>query len=375
MSETSRKFQSLSFADGSSDTTDSSEKSETSAQERVYSIDRIAPDPYLDHWKSALLIPKKSNLLKKIAAEFAKPESFDVSILIGNEVFNCIMVILQSYSKFFKSRSRHEKTITLESTKISSMIFQKIYEWILKKSKSVSREGLIPLLMSAEYLQIDLLEQQIWNLIQDGARFQENEAFLLYLEAKQWKFEKIQGMMMHRVQRFFMCIVCTEEFLKMEPKEIERWLQLDSIGVNSEVDVFYSASRWLLHDWSDRKEYLMDVMKQVRFGLIEPWRIVEYRQNKNTGKIKKILDNSELQALLEPSLSYSIYRISKDELSEEFGDFLTRFGLKRLFSRESPDENWRRFYSDSTFTYENFEDNLLNKLRPNLLANWNLALS
>lgn len=372
MSETSGKFQSLGFAAcSSSNITDASQKSsEPSQVQRVYRIDRIAPDPFLDTWKSVPLIPKKSNLMKRIATEFAKPESFDVSVLIGNDVFNCLMLTLQSYSKFFKARSRHEKSITLESTKISSTIFQNIYEWILTKSKSVSRSGLIPLLMGAQYLQVELLEQQIWNLIQDGSRFQENEAFFLYLEAKQWKFWKIQCMMMHRVQRFFMSIVCSEEFLSMEPEEIKLWLQLDSIGVNSEVDVFYSACRWLLHHWDDRKVFLMDVMKHVRFGLIEPWRIVEFRQNKNTGRIQEILDNCELQAVLEPSLSYSVYRMSKDELTEEFGDFLTRFGLKRLFSRESSDAYWQMFHTDSTFTYEDFEVNLPNKLRPNVLANW-----
>jgi BTB And C-terminal Kelch len=163
------------------------------------------------------------------------------------------------------------------------------------------------------------LEQQIWNLIQNGEKFQESDAYLLYLEAKYCRCEKVQHMMMSRVQKFFMTVVCSEEFLTMEPHEIHSWLKLDSIGINSEVDVFYSAARWLLHDWEIRKDYLISLMKLVRFGLIEPWRIVEYRMNKNMGKLTELLINDQLQCMLETSLSYAAYRNScNNDSSERF---------------------------------------------------------
>lgn len=273
------------FGDGKCSIT-SSDCADLSGQERVYSIHSIAPDPYHDNWKCMPAIHKKKSLMEIVSEQLKKSESFDVLVLIGEESYQCLMMILQSYSKYFKQRSRHDKVITLPTSKLTGKIFKKIYDWMLLESKKVERENLIPLLNGAQFLEVELLEQQIWNLIQDGERFQENEAFLLYLEARQHNCEKVQNMMMNRVQRFFPTVVASEEFLLMDPFEVCNWLKLDSIGINLEVEVFYAAARWLLHKWDQRKDFLVELVKVVRFGIIAPWRIVEFRHNKNTGKLQ-----------------------------------------------------------------------------------------
>lgn len=362
MSENSfDKFQSKSF---------DKDYFETMDQERVHSINRIAPDSYLDQWESLPAIHKKSSLMQMVLAQVKETNSFDIAIHIDDDVFNCFMLILQSYSKFFQTRSCHEKIIKLSSLQITPSVFHKIYEWMLKSSKMIERDGLIPLLMGAQYLKVELLEQQIWNLVQDGVKFQECEAFLLYLEAKNWNCEKIKTMMMNRVQRFFMTVVCTEEFLLMEPDEIQNWLKLDTIAVNSEVDVFFSAARWLLHDWDERQKYLMELMQHVRFGLFPPWRIVEYQRNRNMGKLSPIMDNIELQKTLKSSLPYSVHLNNFEADSEQFADFLTRFGFKRLRHRELLGQPWQLEVTDSTYTFEQFEGSHLNTLKTNAFANW-----
>lgn len=178
-------------------------------------------------------------------------------------------------------------------------------------------------------------------------------------------------MMISRVQRFFMTVVCSEEFLTMEPYEIHNWLKLDSIGINSEVDVFYSAARWLLYDWELRKEHLMSLMKLVRFGLIEAWRIVDYRMNNKMGNLTELLRNDELQTMLESSMCYSAYRIScNDDSSERFADFLSRFGFQRLYSRDLMlDPLWQRSFKDSPYTFEQFEEYLA-IIRSNAFISW-----
>ncbi|KAG5676243.1 hypothetical protein PVAND_006092 [Polypedilum vanderplanki] len=113
---------------------------------------------------------------------------------------------------------------------------------MLSKEKRVERNGLVKMLIGAEYLQIDFLIQQCWSLIQNSKWFSENQAFLLYKEA-----------------------------------------------LNSEIDAFYAAVRWLLYDWSARKKYLMDVMKCIRFGLIDTARIVILRQKNNNGQLNELL--------------------------------------------------------------------------------------
>lgn len=343
---------------------------ETMNQERVYSINRISPDSNLDDWKISPSTEKKSLLIKNINGKFKEPNSFDISIQIGADIFNCFFLTLQSYSNFFKSRSIHERVINLSSSRIASEVFIKIYEWMIKSSKLIERDDLILLLMGAQYLEVELLKQQIWNLIQDGDKFQECEAFLLYVEAKLCGCEKVKDMMMHRVQQFFMTVVCSEEFLEMEPDEIQKWLNLDSIGINMEVEVFYAAALWLFHDWEERKSNLLVLMKCVRFGLISPWRIVEFRLNKNMGRLTEILRNSELQIILESSLSYATYRSCFQDYScAQFNDFLHRFDFQRLHPRENFNSQWQTLYKNSSYRFEDFEE-YLRILKANAFTSW-----
>lgn len=341
---------------------------ETMSQERVYSINRISPDANTNNWIISPLTLSKSALMSMICGKFKEPNSFDISIHIGTDVFNCFMLTLQSYSGFFKSN--HEKVINLSPSRISPKVFHKIYEWMLNSSKIIERNDLTPILMGAEYLEVELLKQQIWNLIQDGDKFQECEAFILYLEAKLCGCEIVRDMMMNRVQRFFLTVVCSEEFLEMESREVMKWLILDSVGINSEVEIFYSAARWLLHDWGERKFHLLDLMRLVRFGLIAPWRIVEFRMNKNMRKLTEILKNDELQSMLESSLSYATYlSCFPDDSCHQFSDFLIRFDFKRLHPRDTFDSQWQTQYRHSPYKFEDFEK-YLDTLRVNAYAYW-----
>ena len=176
--------------------------------------------------------------------------------------------------------------------------------------------------------------------------------------------------MMSRVQKFFLTLVCSEDFLAMEPYEIQEWLKLDSIGINTEVEVFYIAVRWLMHDWEQRQKHLISLMKLVRFGLLEPWRIVEFRLKSNARSLTEILNDDKVQKILESSLSYSAYRSSNDESSEQFADFLSRFGFERLYSRDLMiDKIWQRMFKHTQYTYDHFEE-YLNIIRSNANVNW-----
>ncbi|CRK88723.1 CLUMA_CG002779, isoform A [Clunio marinus] len=331
------------------------------SKERVYSVNRITPDPYIHCWRKQPKIHEKEMLMKLIYDQMKYQDSFDICIEIGNAIFSAILLILKSYSNFFANREFADGAcIKLSESRITRDTFTDIYKWILSKRKQIDREDIIPLLLGAQYLEVELLEQQIWNLIQDCEKFQEDEAFLLYQEAKLWKCTKVQNMMIQRVQRFFMTVVCSEEFLIMEPNEVMNWLRLDSIGINMEVEVFYAAARWMLFNWNDRKVYLMDLVKLVRFGIIDPWRIVEFRMNKKMGKLEVILNNSDFQDTLESSLSYSTYRnCFNDDSHDQFNDFLKRFNFKKIYPRDQMiDPMWQEYYKQTPYTFQHFEDYL-----------------
>lgn len=131
-------------------------------------------------------------------------------------------------------------------------------------------------------------------------------------------------------------------------------------------------ARWILYDWDFRKIYISELAKCVRFGIIEPWRIVEYRMtNKSVGKLDAILKNDDLQRTLDQSLLYSTYRncFSSDS-SEQFTNFLLRFGFNKLhFRGQVIDPVWQKHFKATQYNYQQFEE-YLNLIRLNATVSW-----
>lgn len=339
--------------------------------EAEYSIDQICPDRYKNEWRQAPKLEPRESLMKLIVNEYKNPTTSDIFIQIGDVNFQCHMLILQSFSKFFLRLTKKVKIVQFKVEDIQSDAFCRIYKWMISKSKKIERERLISLLLGAEYLEVDQLTHQCLNLIQNSDWFKEDQAYLLYKEALQWKCEKVQILMMKQVKKIFLTIVASRDFVKMTRDEVMKWLHLDNIGVNSEVDVFYAAVRWLLHDWQGREQYSMDIMKLIRFGLFPAWRIVILRKNENTGSMQQLLMNKILQKQLEDSMSYSIYRNCFEvEDFPRFADFLKRFNFEKLFERNLIlDPYWQSTYKNSFYSYEDFQ-NYLNYIKSNALTHW-----
>lgn len=131
------------------------------SEERVYSIERIAPDKFTNSMKSSKTISGKSSFREMVSSQLKKPESADITIQIGDEMFKVPILVLQSYSKFFQAYSCHDKVIKLPPSSISANVFHTIYAWMLNTSKLVGREDLVSLLMGAQVnvIKIRLIEK------------------------------------------------------------------------------------------------------------------------------------------------------------------------------------------------------------------------
>lgn len=63
-----------------------------------------------------------------------------------------------------------------------------------------------------------------------------------------------------------------------------------------------SAVRWLSHDWTNRKEHLVKVMKCVRFELLTLWQIVVLKRRSDFLEMQ-IADNPDILAMMDEALS------------------------------------------------------------------------
>jgi hypothetical protein len=76
-----------------------------------------------------------------------------------------------------------------------------------------------------------------------------------------------------------------------------------SFIVNSEMEVFMAGVRWLMYDWENRKESLIEIMNSVRFGLISPWQLVDIRRNPENQEFLLVTRHHEVSRMIEDGLA------------------------------------------------------------------------
>lgn len=265
--------------------------------------------------------PSKPDLVAELLRMITTYEHTNVQIEINNTAFNCHMMVLQCYSDFFRSLS-HERHVVLPPEIVTPRAFLLIYEWMKSPNATVHREAILEVLQAALFLKISSLTSQCWACLNDARRICEADAVLLYMEAREFKMTTVQDMMLKRVGTIFLTLVASEEYLKLRVDEVIALLSSNSIGVNAEIEVemlllnyikllkinyfdqvLMSAVRWLNHDWNNRREHLVEIMKCVRFELLTLWQIVVLKRRTDCLEMQKFIDNPDILAMMEEALS------------------------------------------------------------------------
>lgn len=232
----------------------------------------------------------------------ARIKNFDRSccqILIGATTFECHQTVLHCYSTYFTDLEIIKgEPINLPASEVNPVAFVKIYEWMLTTAQ-VERNGIIELYKAAKFLKIKELERQILICFDHCEVFYEDTAFSLYWEARTFNETDIQKLMLIRIQKFFLTLVATNQFLELTCKEVCSFLSSNSIGVRKESDVFYSALKWLDHNWEDRKGNAIELMGCVRFSLMLPWELTDLRTNNKSLVVQKVTEIPEVLEMID----------------------------------------------------------------------------
>lgn len=258
------------------------------------------------------------------ALKMLKRQEFcDVKIIIGVNVFNCHMVVLKSYSAYFKHLDDHcrddQDSIELPEKEVSPYAFQTIYSWMLDDQATVGRTKFAEVLKAACFLRVDSMKNQYFCCIDNITLFNERFAFSLFLEAKRSDFPLIKKVMLRRISKVFLSVVASREFVELSFEEVRELLKSNYLAVNSELDILQATIRWLQHDWNQRRNFTMDLLKCVRFGLIPSWQIVEYKNCPQ--QLKHIFKGEDVTQYLIEALSYISVKIYESQNNQESIEF------------------------------------------------------
>ncbi|XP_018308699.1 uncharacterized protein [Mycetomoellerius zeteki] len=284
-----------------------------------------------------IILPEKSDLYQELAIRITNYKNADCVIRIDHDEFHCHLLVLQSYSTFFDEKNC--KNIDLSGNSVTSKAFSILYDWMIspinESCQLLRRDNILEIFMAAQYLGIKELEEQCWAFIDNDELFSEDTAFLLYLDAKKIGNTAVMELMVPRIMKFFLMLVSTKDFLELSVDELCLLLKSNYICVNSEMEVLMSAVRWLMYDWNERKRYMLEVLKCVRFGLIAPWQLVDVKRNPENPEFMELISYPEVQKMVDDGLAFVIIKYWYGNQTEDYYHWIDLLGLS-----EPTNRNW-----------------------------------
>ncbi|XP_017766185.1 PREDICTED: uncharacterized protein LOC108555158 [Eufriesea mexicana] len=284
-----------------------------------------------------IILPEKTDLYQELARRITNYKNADCIVRIDQDEFHCHLLVLQSYSSFFDEKNCKE--VDLTGTDVTSKSFSIIYDWMISSQNGcyhlLQRDNILEVFTTAQYLGIKELEEQCWAFIDNDELFSEDTAFLLYLEAKKFRNTAVMELMVPRIMKFFLMLVSTKDFLELTVDEVCLLLKSNYISVNSEMEVLMSAVRWLMHDWANRKQNMLEVLKCVRFGLIAPWQLVDVKRNPENPEFMELMSFPEVQRMVDDGLAFVIIKYWYRNQTEDYYHWIDLLGLT-----EPTNRNW-----------------------------------
>lgn len=106
---------------------------------------------------------------------------------------------------------------------VSVHAFISIYDWMISGKQCVQiirRHNALELFIAAQYLQVKQLEEQCWAFILSEVVFNEDTAYLLYVQAKRLNVTSVKELMIPRIRKFFLMLVSLQDFVELEVEEV-----------------------------------------------------------------------------------------------------------------------------------------------------------
>ncbi|XP_037714796.1 kelch-like protein 41 isoform X2 [Drosophila subpulchrella] len=236
--------------------------------------------------------PPKEPMDAQLLRILKDPESCSFRVYVGKYKFRCHLQVLQAHSKYFQD---YEDVVSLRAHLPTDMVtptaFHVIYNWMLDITKRPKGGcSMVEIYSATTFLKIDELLEFAFGCFNESC-VSGSLAFGLFLEAQKFEISMFQFLMLSRIDEFFLPLVASKEFVQLDFYWVRELLSIHSIGVNSEIEIFMTAVRWLSYDWNARKILMEKIMGCVRFCLL-PALFLRFLQ----GEHKTLVMNSICQS-------------------------------------------------------------------------------
>lgn len=215
--------------------------------------------------------------IQSLVSEFFKKKEFcDVTIRIGNEIFESHRLLLAAVSEYFYvmfngdlSEKRKEKDDPIVLYDIDVDAFKTLLQFVYSGELKVMDSNCFALLRASDFflLRIPMVEQQCIDYIQIRAQKAAplSEVFALFRFAclrEKTRLIDCVSLHIHKNLRFYLK---DETFLEISREHLEVLLKFKKSDSNDDSLLFTLILQWVYHSHKERRECLNALMQNIDF--------------------------------------------------------------------------------------------------------------
>ena len=196
-------------------------------------------------------------------------ESFcDVTITAKGKEFKAHRAVLAAASPFFLTlltsdmRESNEQLIRIELEEATASVMEDVLKYIYTGNVSITEERAHNLIATADYLLLPSLKTMVGTFLKEIITVQ-NCIFNYYFSEK-YKCIQLKEKAREVINANFSAVMETEDFKKLDVKQLIEWVSSDDVIVNAEEEVFKGIVKWVSHNKSEREGHFPELLHQVR---------------------------------------------------------------------------------------------------------------
>ncbi|KAK3929229.1 Actin-binding protein IPP [Frankliniella fusca] len=223
----------------------------------------------------------------------------DVEILCGGKRIQAHRVVLAASSPYFRAMFTVEliekQQQCVEIHAIDPDILEALIHFIYTGKVRIGQDNVQELMIAADMLQLKEVVTGCTDFLKK--ELHHSNCIGIYRFAEGHNCLELATSAVDYINSHFPEVSIEDEFYELPKEQLTRFLASEDLVVDTEFQVFQSAIRWILHDVTQRRQYVFEILTHVRLPLLSTY-LLERVINELTDSSLKVALRSVRKDLL-----------------------------------------------------------------------------
>ena len=192
----------------------------------------------------------------------------DVTIAVKDKEFKAHRAVLAAASPFFLTlltsnmKESNEQLIKVELEEATETVMEDALKYLYTGNVTVVEEKAHNLIATANFLLLPSLKTMAGNVLKESVSTE--NCLVNYYFAEKYECVELREKCREVINSNFSVVMETDDFVNLDGKQVMEWVSNDDVIVNAEEDIFRGIVTWVSHNKSEREDYFLELLSQVR---------------------------------------------------------------------------------------------------------------